>query len=140
MIPSRPKRSEEGDDELPILEWEDPERRVRLPRSLQQRLGLPVATLRWSREKYAQVVIKHAVDLPVLLELEVCLEARSYAGRQHGRDDGWTVLFEYGSKTYFVSIGRDHAGSYNMVTAYGSNDPGYIDRRKGQLKGRDDEG
>ncbi len=124
------------EDDLPVLAWEDVSRRVRLPDDLREALGLQVTLLRWSSIKYTEVVTKHAIDLPVIEQLEEHLEMWTHAGPQADREDAWTVLFDLGSKTYLVSIGRDRSGSHNLVTVFGTNDPGYVARRRQQLKMR----
>lgn len=119
-------------DDLPVMEWELVERRIRLPEDLRDALQLPVSALRWSAAKHAKVLREHHADRAVILDLEQSLSMWKAAGPQIGCDDTWLVLLVYRDRQYIVVIGCDRSGSHNVVTVFGTTDSGYVQRRMSQ--------
>jgi hypothetical protein len=120
------------DEDLPILDWEDASRRALLPTDLCAALDLPVFTLRWSAEKFAQVMRSHARDAAVIIDIEQRLQQWELAGPDDTREGNWNVLFFAGGRMHIFTFGIDASGSYNVVTIFGTTRQPYITRKMHQ--------
>lgn len=131
-MPTEDEPASVPDDDLPILEREDASRRVRLPADLCTALNLPVSTLRWSAEKFAQVMRIHARDAAVILDIESRLQLWEFAGPDDTRESNWNVLFFTSGRVHIFTFGKDAYGSYNVVTVFGTTRQPYISRKMNQ--------
>lgn len=119
-------------EELPVLHWEFVERRVRISSELQKVLGIPVSTLRWSRQKFEAVCTDHRRDLKIIENIESHLRDWQAAGPEEGHPQTWQVIFTVEKRTCIAIIGCDGEGSFNMVTVFGTKKKGFIERRSTQ--------
>jgi len=116
-------------DDLPVMAWEAPEARVVVSPELRERLQLASPVLRWSAEKYQTVVAIHRRDVHVIAELTSYLEGWSFIGRETARPTLWRVLLQDESgRWYAVTLG-ELQGSENVITAFGSTKPNFLQNR-----------
>ena len=119
-----------NENEIPVTEWELPERRVVLPSDLQFALGIRVPVLRWDREKYETVASQHRRDLHVIESLSAYLARWEYLGEEVEEYAGnYRVLFrDEPGRWYAASMGTLQ-GSDNIITVFGSSKPNFVENR-----------
>lgn len=115
--------------EYPVTDWEDAAYRVVLPASLQSALGVEEPVLRWSRDKRRAVLRDHAVDVPVIWNVEMHLEDWRYCGQERKNHNAWRVLFLVKTRWYSLTLGRDETQSLNIITVFGSASTSFLRNR-----------
>ncbi|MCO5216797.1 MAG: hypothetical protein M9934_02200 [Thermomicrobiales bacterium] len=123
-----------GSDKLEVTEWEDPSVRVVLSPLMQDRLGFQTPVLRWSRQKFMEVLKDHERDAHVISDLSNQLSGWIYLGRERVNPEmRRVILLGSDERWYSVTMGP-LLGSNNVVTVTGSRRSGFlVNRLKGMV-------
>lgn len=126
--------------ELPVLVWELPTYRVVVPEELVPLVGDLGPVLRWSAAKLNLMQEQRPLDAIVLHDLSQVLARWTWMGRERAQrssaesndNDGelrYRILSAHRGRWYAVSLGRDKAGSDNVITVIGSRDRSFLRNR-----------
>lgn len=107
-----------GGDELPVMEWEAPEARVVIPKSVSDATGARTSVLRLSRSKQAQMLQKRPGTETLLASLDELLPGWTHMGQESADAEVWRVIFPGEGHQNQLVFGPDRAGSWNVITAH----------------------
>lgn len=107
-----------NEESLPVTDWEIPDHRLVLPKSLQDRSRSPTAVLRWSKVKRNLVVRTRSSESDRLDRLSDLLATWEYFGINPETPAVWEVLFREHGRWYVAVFGPDRNESWNMLTMH----------------------
>lgn len=122
-----------NEDTLPVMEWESAEYRVVLPLALQESMGIAQPVLRWSAEKRAAVLSRHARDVHIVQDISGYLGGWRFYGTESKSGYRRILFQDERGRWYAASIG-ELQGSYNMITVFGSRSPEFLRNRLKRLE------